>query len=170
LIFNLYNPVAVKIGSERYVFDRKTLMFTEVVTIERASGLSFAEWEYELGRGSLMAAAALLHALRKRENVPSDYETMNFAAFDLEVVPLHPDGSEFTAEEVAADVQRRLRERDGNGKPDPTAAAGDSAAGHQDPEQASTASTSPSSPKSSESGPGSGRSSAPKTSKRAKST
>jgi hypothetical protein len=110
VIFNLYPRVAVKVGEERYVFDRDELMFTEVVEIEKATGLSFGEWQQELSRYSIMALGGLLHMLRKRAGVPSDFETMNFAAYDIDVVPLHDDGSEFTAEDVAADISRRLEE------------------------------------------------------------
>lgn len=145
MIFSLYPRVAVKLGDERYEFDRSSLMFTEVVEIENVTGLSFGEWQFELGRYSIRAVAGLLHVLRKRAGVPSDFETMNFAADDLDVTPLHDDGTEFTAAEVAGDIQRRGQEAQ-----DPTAAAN----GHGP--QAATASTSRSSPANTESGPGSG--------------
>lgn len=110
MIFNLYPRVRVKLADESYDFDRSSLMFTEVVEIENATGLSFAEWQSELGRHSIRAVGGLLHVLRKREGVASDFETMNFSAFDLECVPLHDDGTEFTVAEVAADIERRAKE------------------------------------------------------------
>lgn len=117
MIFGLYPRVVLKLGDESYIFDRSSLMFTEVVEIEDATGLAFDEWRWQLERGSLRAKAALLHILRKRAGVTSDYQTLEFSAYDLDVAPLHDDGTEFTAAEVAQDIARRAREAQ-----DPTAA------------------------------------------------
>lgn len=152
MIFKLYSRVAVKLGDERYEFDQKSLMFTEMVAIEDASGLSFAEWGEELGRYSIRAVAALLHVLRKRAGVPSDFQTLNFPVADLDVIPLKDDGTEMTAQEVADDLVRRAEEAAG-----PTRAAASAAGG--DGTAATTVSTSPSSPNGSASAPGSGKSS-----------
>jgi hypothetical protein len=151
MIFNLYPRVVLKVGEERYEFDRTTLMFTEVVEIEKASGLSFGEWQTELGRYSLMAVGALLHMLRRREGVPSDFETMQFAVDGFDVVPLHDDGSEFTAAEVAADITKRLEAAE---NPVPTIAAVSAADSNQGP--GITAPTSRTSPSDSTSGHGNG--------------
>lgn len=122
MIFRLFPRVAVKLGDERYIFDRATLMFTEVQEIEKAAGLSYGEWDYELGRHSITAIAALLHVLRQRAGQPSDFKSMNFAAASLDVVPLHDDDREYTPEEIAAELDRRVREAaEGAG---PTRAAG----------------------------------------------
>ena len=151
MIFNLYPRVVIKAGEERYEFDRSTLMFREVVEIEKASGWSFGEWQTELGRYSLQAIGALVHMLRKRAGEPSDFAEMNFPVDGFDVIPLHDDGTEFTAQEVADDITRRLNEAD---KPVPTPAA--PAAGPGTLEQASTAITSPTLPSVSASGHGSG--------------
>lgn len=148
MILSLYPRVAVKVGDERYEFDRRDLMFTEVVEIERATGLSFWEWQRELDRYSLVALGGLLHMLRKRAGVPSDFETMQFRAADFDVVPLHEDGTEYTAAEVAEDIRQRMAEATG---PVPTGAA--DAAGTP---PATTANTSPISPNGSGSAHGSG--------------
>jgi hypothetical protein len=162
LIFNLYKVVAVKLGDERYEFDRSSLRFTEVVEIENASGLTFAEWQEQLSRFSIRAVAVLVHVLRKRAGVPSDFETMDFAAFDLDAVPLHEDGTEFTAQEVADDLARRVKEAEE--APDPTVAAGTAPPGIT----ASTPSTSLILPSGSASAPGNGNGSPGKTSKSSK--
>ena len=154
MIFNLYRHVRVKLGDEVYDFERSSLMFTEVVEIENATGLSFGEWQSELGRYSIRAVAGLLHVLRKRAGVPSDFETLNFAADDLEVVPLKDDGTEMTPAEVTEDIQKRVEESRAAG---PTSAPG-SADGDSEP-TGTTASTSPSSPNGTESAPGNGTSS-----------
>jgi hypothetical protein len=154
LIFNLYPRVLIKVGDERRVFDRATLMFTEVAEVEKVTGLSFGEWQAELGRYSITAVGALLHVLRKRDGGEDDFETMNFGAYDLDVVPLHDDDTEFTAEEVAADLAKRLEEAQ---NPVPTIAA-DLAASGESPEPGTTAGTSPSSPGNSGSVPGNGTS------------
>lgn len=153
MIFNLYPRVVVKLGEERYVFDRDKLKFTEVVEIEKATGLSFGEWQQELARYSIMALGGLLHMLRKREGVASDFETMDFNAYDIDVVPLHEDGREFTAAEVAADITRRMEEA--KQPPVPTIAA-DAAAKEDDREPGTTANTSPTSRNGSASAHGSG--------------
>lgn len=155
MIFQFYSVVAVKLGDERYVFDRDQLMFQEVVTIEKATGLSFAEWQQELGRLSIMALGGLLHMLRLRAGVTSDFETMNFRTTELDVVPLHEDGSEFTVEEMAADVAKRMEEA---ANPVPTIAAGAAASGDGQ-EPGTTKSTSRTSPNGSASARGSGKSS-----------
>jgi hypothetical protein len=155
VIFNLYPRVLVKIGGERYVFDRDQLMFTEVVEIEKATGLSFGEWQAELARYSMMALGGLLHMLRKRAGVPTDFETMQFAAYDIDVIPLHDDGTEFTAEDVAADITRRLEEAK---NPVPTIAA-PAPASAAAPAPATTANTPPGSLNITGSAPGNGNSS-----------
>lgn len=113
MIFSLWPRVAVKVGDERHVFDRATLMFTEVQEIERVTSLSYAEWERELGRYSITAVAALLHVLRKRDGMPSDFQTMQFAATDLECVPVHEDGTEYTTEEASAELLKRIADAQG---------------------------------------------------------
>lgn len=121
MIFNLYQRVAVKVGdSERYIFDRSRLMFTEVAEIQKITDWSYGEWERQLGRYDIVAVAALVHVLRKRENVPSNWATMQFNATELDVVPIHDDGSEFTKEEIAKDLADRISQTD---EPDPTIAA-----------------------------------------------
>lgn len=160
MIFNLYPKVVIKAGDERRVFDRDSLMFTEVVEIEKATGLSFGEWQTELGRYSITAVAALLHVLRKRDGEPSDFETMNFAAYGLDVVPLHDDGREFTAEEVAEDLKRRAEEA-ANLVP---TTAGDPVISGEGPAPGTTAGTSLTSPNGSASAPGNGNTSPTRTS------
>jgi len=108
LIFSLWHRVAIKLGDERHVFDRATLMFSEVQEIERVTELSYAEWQRELSRYSITAIAALLHVLRKRDGMPSDFKTIQFAVADLDVVPLHDDDSEYTTGEATAELQKRL--------------------------------------------------------------
>jgi hypothetical protein len=152
VIFSFYRRLAVKLGEERYEFDRSSLMFTEVVEIENATGLAYGEWQAELGRYSIRAIAGLLHVLRQRAGVPSDFETLNFAADDLDVVPLKDDGTEMTAGEVAEDIARRIGEAR---KPGPTGAAVSAASG-ENQQPVTTVSTSPSSPATTESAPGNG--------------
>jgi hypothetical protein len=115
VIFSLYSRVKLKLGDEEHLFDHGRLMYSEVAEIEKVTGLSYGEWERELGRFSIAAVAALLHVLRKRDNQPSDFATLQFNVADLNVVPLHADDSEFTAEEVAADVLKRVDDAKGNG-------------------------------------------------------
>lgn len=124
MIFNLWPRVAIKLGDERRVFDRARLMFTEVQEIERATGLSYAEWEQQLGRYSITAIAALIHVLRRRDGQPSDFATMQFAAADLDVVPLHDDDTEYTPEEATAELTKRLADAAGGNGAGPTRAAG----------------------------------------------
>jgi hypothetical protein len=123
MIFSLYSRVKVKLGDEEHIFDHSRLMYSEVAEIEKVTGLSYAEWERELSRFSITAVGALVHVLRKRADVPSDFATMQFNAADLNVVPLHEDDSEFTAEEVAADVLKRVDAAKGNGAVPTSAAA-----------------------------------------------
>ena len=163
MIFAIYPRVIVKLGDERYEFERSSLRFTEVVEIENASGLSFGEWQRELGRHSIRALAALLHVLRKRAGVPSDFETLDFAAYDLDVIPLREDGSEMNAQEVAEDITRRAKEA----AEGPTAAPA-GAPGPEKPITASTPSTSLTLPSGSASAPGNGNGSPGKTSKSSK--
>lgn len=151
MIFNFYSRVVIKAGDERYEFDRSSLMFREVVTIEEASGLSFGEWQTELGRYSLKAVGALIHMLRLRAGEPSDFGKMDFPVDGFDVIPLHDDGSEFTAEEVAADITKRLAEVS---EPVPTGAADPAAS--PSPVPVITASMSPTSRRGSGSGLGSG--------------
>jgi hypothetical protein len=109
MIFAFFPRVAVKFGpGERHIFDRATLMFSEVQEIEKVTSLSYAEWEDGLRRYSITAVAALLHILRKRDGQPSDFATMQFAAADLDCVPVHADDREYTREEIAAEVAQQL--------------------------------------------------------------
>jgi len=160
LIFSLYTRVLVKLGDERHVFDRSQLMYTEVREIQKVTGQSYGEWQQDLGRYDIGAVAALLHVLRKRDGVASDYKTMEFAAADLDVIPLHDDGAEFTAAEVAADLAKRAAEAEAGPGPTPAAAGQDAAQAENS--QTQRTSTNPSSPNGSTSGPGNGTAS-PKT-------
>lgn len=155
MIFNLYPRVKVKLGAEEHIFDHGRLMYSEVAEIEKCTGLSYGEWERELGRFSVTAVGALLHILRKRADVPSDFATMQWNVGELNVIPLHADDSEFTAEEVAADVLKRVDEARGNGA-GPTSATA-AAVAPEDPK--ATTITSPSSPPVITSVPGNGKSS-----------
>lgn len=167
LIFNLYKVVAVKLGDERYVFDRASLMYPEVVELEQVTGYSYGEWQSELGRYSIRAVAGLLHILRRRAGVPSDFASMNFAAADLDVVPLHDDDREFTAAEVAEDVTRRAAEAREAANPTSATAAPAPVASGQTP---GTNGTSRSSPASITSGRGNGNGSRGATSRSSKRT
>jgi hypothetical protein len=159
LIFNLYSRVLVKIGDdEQYIFDATRLMFTEVAEIEKCTGQSYGEWRRQLGDYSITAVAALLHVLRKRENVASDWALMQFNAATLDVIPLHEDDREFTPAEVEEDLKKRIAGPD----PDPTSPA--AGAGSDVPTESATNITSLSLPKGSGSGRGNGRSSSGKTS------
>jgi len=115
VIFNIWPRVVIKLGDERHVFDRSQLMFRDVQEIERVTEMSYAEWQQQLSRYSITAVAALIHVLRKRDGMPSDFRTMDFAADQLDVVPLHDDDSEYTTEEAAAEVTRRIAEASGGG-------------------------------------------------------
>lgn len=167
MIFNLYPRVVVKLGEERYEFDRSSLMFAEVVEIENVSGYSYGEWQSELGRYSIRAVAALVHVLRHRAGVPSDFKAMSFAAADLDVVPLAADGHEMSAAEVADDVARRAEEAREAANP-PTATAAPVAADSSSPD--GTNGTRLSSPGSITSGPGNGNGSPGGTSRSSKRT
>jgi hypothetical protein len=170
LIFSIWPRVAVKLGDERHVYDRATLMFREVQEIEKATSLSYAEWEQQLGRYSITAIAALLHVLRKRAGQPSDFATMEFAAADLEVVPLHDDDTEYTPDEAAAELTKRIADANGANGAGPTRAADapeapSGAAGSTPPRP-----TSPSSPPVTASGRGNGNGSRGKTGSSSKRT
>lgn len=167
MIFNLWPRVVVKLGDERHIFDRSKLMFTDVQEIERVTKQSFGEWQSELSRYSITAVAALIHVLRKRDGMPSDFSSMQFAADDLDVIPLHDDDTEFTPEECTAELTKRMEEASAG--PGPTLAAGEPAAAPvvslPTPE-----STSHSSPNGSASARGNGKSSPTRTSSAAKRT
>lgn len=152
MIFSLYSRLKVKLGDEEHVFDRGRLMFTEVAEIEKVTGLSYGEWERELARYSITAIGALLHVLRKREGIASDFATMQFNAASLDCVPVHDDGTEFTPAEITADVAKRLA--DAAAGPGPTR-GGDAPAVAAESPQATTT-TSPSSPAATTSARGNG--------------
>ncbi|SRR6266702_3388523 len=153
MIFAVYPKVAVKLGDERYEFDRATLMFPEVVEIETVSGLSYGEWAAGLSRYSIRSVAALLHVLRRRAGAASNFAAISFAVDDLDVVPLHEDGSEFTAQEVADDIVKRVAEAEEAANPTSATAAPVASSG---PPPQVTSGTSLTSPGSTTSGHGSG--------------
>lgn len=145
MIFNLYDRLVIKLGDdESHVFDRKRLMYSEVAEIERCTGLSYGEWERELGRYSITAIAALIHVLRKRAGQASDFATMQFNVATMDCVPVHDDGSELTPAEITADLVKRTEEAQAG--PGPT--RGDAAAvAAEAPALEATTITSPSSPR-----------------------
>jgi hypothetical protein len=128
--------------------------------------MSYGEWEGELRRYSIRAVAALVHVLRRRAGVASDFAAMNFAAGDLDVVPLHDDGREYTTGEVADDIGKRVEEA--REAANPTSATAAPVAGGPIP--AVTSRTSPSSPNGSTSARGSGNGSPGRTSRSARRT
>ncbi len=168
MIFAVYPRVAVKLGDERYEFDRASLMFPEVVEIENVTGMSYGEWEAQLSRYSIRAVAALVHVLRRRAGVASNFAAINFAAADLDVVPLHEDGREFTAQEVADDITKRVTEAEEAANP--TSATAGPAAVASGPVPQVTSSTGLTSPGSTTSGPGNGNGSPGVTSRSSKRT
>lgn len=156
MIFTWFSRVVLKLGDESHVFDREHIMLPEVVEIEKVSGLSYMEWRVELDRFSMRAVAPLLHVLRKRAGVASDFATMTFDVGDLEVLALRDDGTEMTGAEMIADIERRAAGAQAAAA-DPTPGAGDRA---PDPGPIpATAPTSPASPNGTASAPGNGRSS-----------
>jgi hypothetical protein len=163
VIFHLYDRLVIKLGDdERHVYDRNRLMYTEVAEMERVTGLSYAEWHRELGRHSITAIAALLHVLRKREGIPSDFATMQFNAASMDCVPVHDDGSEYTPAEIAADMLKRMEAaRTG---PGPTRGGEGSAVTAEAPVLEATTVTSPSSPPATGSAHGNGNGSRGRTS------
>ena len=170
MIFHLYSRVIVKLGDgERHIFDRSRLMFTEVAEIQKVTGLSYGEWEQALGRYDITAVAALLHVLRKRDDQPSEWATLQFNVAELDVVPLHDDDREFTPEETAADLKQRMEARvaqaaNGAGPTRPAAAS----VGPEPSPLTSAPPTSGSSQSDSGSGPGNGNGSPGRTSARSR--
>lgn len=144
LIFNLYSRVKVKLGDEEeHIFDRTRLMYTEVAEVEKVTGLSYAEWERELNRYSITAIAALIHVLRKREGIPTDFATMQFNAATMDCIPVHDDGTEYTPAEITADMLKRMEAAKAG--PGPTRGAEETVAAEAPVLEATTI-TSPSSP------------------------
>lgn len=161
MIFNWYSRVVVEIGDdESHVFDHDRLMFTEVAEIEKVTGLSYMEWEQQLRKFSITAVAALVHILRKRAKQPSDFGSMQFNVRELNVWPIHADGTKFTQQEIDEDIARRIK--GASEGPDPTLSAADAAAEPGNPEIMS--STSPSSASASASALGNGSTSPGQTS------
>lgn len=155
MIFTFFPRVAVKFGpDERHIFDRAKLMFSEVQEIERATGMSYAEWEDGLRRYSITPLAALLHVLRKRDGQPSDFASMQFAVDDLDCIPVHPDDREYTREEIQAEVTKQLAPDTNGAGPTRAAPVPDSPSGEAGSTQRQL--TSPSSPNGSASVPGNG--------------
>ncbi len=159
----MFTRVAVKLGDESHVYDRKTFSFADAQRVEEATGLAYPEWEWQLGRGSVTAVAALLHVLRLRDGMPSDFKLMSFSMQDLDSVPLHDDDSEYTAEEVGDEVARRVREAQAPADPGPTPAAGAPEPPSGEDRSQPPRPTSPSSPAVTASGRGSGTSSRTRT-------
>lgn len=165
MIFAFYSRVVVEIGDkESHIFDHSRLMFTEVAEIERCTNLSYMEWERELQRYSITAVAALVHILRRRADMPSDWAAMQFNVREVKVWPVHGDDSKFTQAEIDEDIKRRVEAAAG---PDPTQLAADGAAS-EPPSPRTTSGTSPSSPSGSASAPGNGTSSPGRTSSAAR--
>ena len=159
MIFSLFTRVNVKLGEETYLFNSERIMFSEVQEIEKLTGLSYMEWRVELNRFTSTACAALLHILRKRAGVASEFATMQFNMADFDVRPVKDDGEEMTPAEMAAELERRRAEAES--APDPTRSAGEEIpAVAPEPSPAATNGTSPSSPGSTASGRGNGKGSA----------
>ena len=180
LILGLYPRVSISLKAEdgtqeAHVFDRSRLMYSEVAEIQKVTGLSYGDWEQQLAQFGITAVAALLHVLRKRDGMPSEFATMQFNAASVAVAGLKEDGTEYTQEEAAAELVKRVKERAG----EDAAAAGNgagptpSAAATVAPETGSipdTTSTSLPSPANSASGRGNGKSSHGRTSASARAT
>lgn len=167
MIFHLYDRVLIKVGDdERHVYDRRRLMYTEVAEVERVTGLSYAEWHRELGRHSITAIAALIHVLRKREGIATDFATMQFNAATMDCIPVHEDGTEYTAAEITADMLKRMEDA----KPGPTRGDATAAVEAEAPVLEATTITSPSSLNGSTSGHSNGNGSPGTTSRPARRT
>jgi hypothetical protein len=170
LIYQFFSRVAVKLGDESRTWDRKTFSYADAVRVEEATGMSYPEWEWRLERQSVTAVAALLHVLRLRDGVPSDFKAMAFNMSDLVSVPLHDDDSEYTADEVAEEIIRQTREAQAAADPGPTRAAAGPEPLPEGEGPASPRPTSPSSPASTTSARGSSASSRTRTSSSSRKT
>lgn len=164
----MFDRVAVKLGDEARVWNRKAFTFADAQRVEDATGMTYPEWEFQLRRGSVTAYAALLHVLRVRDGAPSDFKAMAFNMADLDAVPLHDDDSEYTAEEIGEEVARRVRESQADAGPTPAAGAQEAPSG-EDPSQPPRP-TSPSSPSGTASSRGTGTSSRTRTGSSSKPT
>lgn len=163
MIFSWFTRVVVKVGEdEKHIFDQNRIMLTEVTEIEKVSGLSYMEWKLELNRFAMSAVAPLIHVLRKRANMPSDFATMQLNVADLDVLGLKEDGTEMTPAEMLADIERRKTEAEAAANPTP--AAGVAAESAVPPPSPAMNGTSRSSPNGTASSPGTGTSSRGKTS------
>lgn len=157
MIFSWFSRVAVKVGEdESHIFDQARIMLTEVTEIEKISGLSYMEWKIELNRFSMGAVAPLLHILRKRAGIASDFATMQLNVAEIDVLGLKDDDTEMTPAEMLADIERRKAEAEAAANPTPgEVAAGTPAV----PPIPATNGTSPASPNGTASARGSGKSS-----------
>jgi hypothetical protein len=146
MIFTLFPRFMVKLGNdEKYVFDRARIMYTEVVEIEKVTGLPYIDWDQQLGKFSITAVAALIHVLRKRAGVPSDFASMQFNVKDLDVMPVHDDGTEYTMDEVTTELRKRAEDGEAALAALPTQGADEASPGSLPTSAPSTPASSPSS-------------------------
>jgi hypothetical protein len=74
----------VTVEGKTYEFNGERFMNTELMAVERATGMTSVEWESALSRGSVLAATALVWMMRKRHEDP----TLRFEDIEFDVSTL----------------------------------------------------------------------------------
>jgi hypothetical protein len=94
------------VDGEKYVYDGK-LMLPEAIAIQKATGWTKNDWMEQLGKGDVIAEAALFWVLRKRRypDQPIEFAEMNYDTNGTDLTYLKRDGSPVDMEAVAARVQ-----------------------------------------------------------------
>ena len=93
----VYSPEGA--DPKKWPFDPSKLMSPEAETIERHTGMTFAEWGASVPKGSMLALHGLLYVLLKRSDPTLKWDSVQFclAEIDFELEPEDEEDDEDAA-------------------------------------------------------------------------
>lgn len=86
------------------------LMLPEAAAIQKATGMTYGEWQTALNKGDVVAVAALLWVLKKRAGEIMPFSQLDFDVNELATTFLREDGTAMDMEALAARAQALMAE------------------------------------------------------------
>ncbi len=95
--------VKISLGDQSWEFELGRMLNVEIMAIERQTGMTAAEFEDALNKGSMTAHTALVWVIRKRTEPELRFEDVVFNASDLDVSPVEDPAAEGKGEASSED-------------------------------------------------------------------
>ena len=95
--------VKITLDEQSWEFELGRMLNVEIMAIERQTGMTAAEFEDALAKGSMTAHTALLWAIRKRTEPELRFDDVIFNSGDLSIAPIEDAAAEGKGEASSPD-------------------------------------------------------------------